>query len=229
MFGSSKPVVLSYGARRERKRVPRWVVLLAAGVTTGAGGLWFVQERYLPPRLSADASARLRADFEQASTERQQLRNELATTRQRLDGAMAQIKALGDEAAAGRRTIAQLRGDVATLAAVLPPDPRGGAVQVRAARLSRDGGRLSYEIVVSRERAAKPLTGVLQFVMVGGSAGHGAEHSVRLEPIAVSLGAVDSLRGGVALPDGFAPRLATIQVLDRPDGKLLGMRVMNVQ
>jgi hypothetical protein len=85
-----------------------------------------------------------------------------------------------------------------------------------------------YDVVLSRDRAGnKPLAGVLQFVVAGG--GRGPERSVKLEPIAVSLGTVESLRGGVPLPDGFAPRRATVHVLDRPDGKLLGMRVMNVQ
>lgn len=228
MFGSSKPVVLSYGARRSRARPPRWLVLLLAGIAIGAAGLWFIQERYLPPRLSASETARLRADFEQADAERQRLRSELAATSQRLQTALAQGKALGDETATSRRTIAHLREDVAALAAVLPPDPRGGAVQVRSARLASEAGKLMYDVVLSRDRAGnKPLTGVLQFVVAG--AGRGAERSVKLEPIAVTLGAVESLRGGVPLPEGFAPRQATVHVLDRPDGKLLGMRVINVQ
>ncbi|TMH01364.1 MAG: hypothetical protein E6H79_15500 [Betaproteobacteria bacterium] len=228
MFGSSKPVVLSYGARRPRARPPRWLMLLLAGVAIGAAGLWVIQERYLPPRLSADATARLRTDFEQADAERQRLKSELAATSQRLQTALAQGKALGDEAATSRRTVAHLREDVAALAAALPPDPRGGAVQVRAARLTSEGGRLMYDVVLSRDRGGnKPLAGVLQFVVAGG--GRGPERSVKLEPIAVSLGTVESLRGGVPLPEGFAPRKATVHVLDRPDGKLLGMRVINVQ
>jgi len=228
MFGSSKPVVLSYGARRPRARPPRWLMLLLAGVAIGAAGLWVIQERYLAPRLSADATARLRTDFEQADAERQRLKSELAATSQRLQTALAQGKALGDEAATSRRTVAHLREDVAALAAALPPDPRGGAVQVRAARLTSEGGRLMYDVVLSRDRGGnKPLAGVLQFVVAGG--GRGPERSVKLEPIAVSLGTVESLRGGVPLPEGFAPRKATVHVLDRPDGKLLGMRVINVQ
>ena len=203
-------------------------MLLLAGIAMGAVGLWFIQEHYLPPRLSADATARLRADFEQADAERQHLKSELVTTTQRLQTALAQGKASADEAATSRRTIVHLREDVAVLAAALPPDPRGGAVQVRAARFTSEGGKLMYDVVLSRDRAGnKPLAGVLQFVVAG--AGRGTERSIRLEPIAVSLGAVESLRGGVPLPEGFVPRQATVHVLDRPDGKLLGMRVINVQ
>jgi len=32
----------------------------------------------------------------------------------------------------------------------------------------------------------------------------------------------------VPLPQGFRPQQATVQVLDKPGGKLLGMRVMYV-
>ena len=45
MFGSSKPVVLSYGSRRARKRVPPWLLWLLSGVAVGAGGLWWLQEQ----------------------------------------------------------------------------------------------------------------------------------------------------------------------------------------
>ena len=141
-------------------------MLLLAGVAIGAAGLWVIQERYLPPRLSADATARLRTDFEQADAERQRLKSELAATSQRLQTALAQGKALGDEAATSRRTVAHLREDVAALAAALPPDPRGGAVQVRAARLTSEGGRLMYDVVLSRDRGGnKPLAGVLPSIV----------------------------------------------------------------
>ena len=84
-------------------------------------------------------------------------------------------------------------------------------------------------MVLSRERAgAKPLAGVMQLV-VAGSAKRGPETSLKPSPVAISVGQVESVRGGVPLPDGFDPRQATIHVLDRPDGKLLGMRVINVK
>jgi hypothetical protein len=47
--------------------------------------------------------------------------------------------------------------------------------------------------------------------------------------VAVSVGPYETLRGTLPLPDGFRPRQTTIHVLDRPDGKLLGMRVINVR
>jgi hypothetical protein len=230
MFGQSKPVVFNpYGSRRPRRRVPRWLVLLLTGVVIGSGGLYFVQQRYLPPRLSAAESTRLRASFEDADSERLRLRGELADTAKRLEAALAERSTLGTQLTASRQTTEGLRRDLASLVAALPPDPRGGAVQVRAARFATEDGKLLYEIVLSRPRAdAKPLTGVMQLV-VGGAAARGSPVSIKLTPVAITLGSVESLRGGLPLPEGFDPRQATIHVLDRPDGKLLGMRVMNVK
>lgn len=230
MFGQFKPVVFDpYGRRRSRVRVPRWLVLLLVGTALGVGGVICVQERYLPQRLSADASAKLTASFEEANGERLRLRTELANTTQLLQTAIAAKKALADELAVSRDSVQGLREDVASLAASLPPDPRGGAVQVRAARFTTDGAKLIYNVVLSRDRAgSKPLTGVMQFV-VAGSAKRGPQTSIKLAPVAVSVGSVENVRGGLALPEGFDARQATVNVLDRRDGKLLGMRVMNVK
>ena len=52
---------------------------------------------------------------------------------------------------------------------------------------------------------------------------------MKLGPVDVSVGSYQNLRGNLPLPAGFKPRQATVQVLDRPDGKRLGMRVMNVK
>jgi hypothetical protein len=230
MFGRSKPVIFDpYGGRRSRRRVPRWLVLLASGIAVGAAGVIFVQESYLPPRLSADASTKLRAAFEQADGERTRLKSELADTARRLDAALAEKKTLGDELRGSRQTIDGLRDNLASVVASLPPDPRGGAVQVRAARFSTEGGKLVYDILLSRDRAGgKPLSGVMQLVVVGAAA-RGRDASIKLTPVAVSLGSFASLRGSLPLPDGFDAREASINVLDRPDGKLLGMRVMRVK
>jgi len=231
MLGRSKPVVLesSYGRRRTRWRVPRWFLLLLVGTAIGAGGVLFVQERYLPPRLSADASAKLQAAFAHADGERLRLQGELATTSKQLDGAVTDRKSLSEQLAAARQAADRLRGDVASLVALLPPDPRGGIVQVRAARFSTEAGQLIYDVVLSRDHGgSKPLSGVMQLV-VAGAPQRGGEASIKLKPVAITVGSVESVRGGLPLPDGFDPRQATINVLDRPDGKLLGMRVMHVK
>ena len=230
MFGPSKPVVFErYGRRRSRWRLPRWLLLLLGGLTVGAAGVVFVQERYLPPRLSAEATAALRGAYAQTDTEREALKAQLATTSQQLDAALAAKQLQDNELAAPRAAAQRLRDDMAALIAALPPDPRGGAVEVRAARFALQDGKLAYDVVLTRVRdGAKPLPGVMQ-INVAGLSVRGAETSVALAPTDVSIGSHALLRGSLPLPEGFKPRQATVQVLERSGGKLIGMRVMPVK
>ena len=229
MLGSSsKPIPFDpYGSRRSRRGVPRWLVLVVLGIALGVGGVIYLQERHLPPRLSADASAQLRASFERADAERQRLQAELGATADRLRSTLEENKRLASEATARAETAQRLRQDVASLVASLPPDPRGTPVAVRAARFEVQGDALAYSVVLSRERAgATPFGGVLQFV-VSGASGR-ADDTVKPAPVPVSVGLYDSVRGSVSLPKGFKPRQTTIQVLDKVGGKLVAMRVINI-
>ena len=209
--------------------MPRWLVLLLVGIAVGVGGVLFVQERYMPPRLSATESATLQASFEKADSDRQRLTRELADTSKRLDTALGDTKRLTAAAATSRETTDRLRELASSLVASLPPDPRGGAIEVRAARFSIDGGALAYDVVLTRERAgSKPFTGVMQLAVIGSSA-KGPETSAALKPVPISVGPYENLRGSLALPEGFKPQQASISVLDRIDGKVLGRRVMYVK
>ncbi len=230
MLGQSRPVPFDpYGRRRSRWRLPRWLVLLLTGTAIGAGGVVFVQERYLPPRLSAGDSASLRSAFQEADAARTRLTRELDETGKRLVVALADKKTLSDQLAAGRAGTERLRGDLASAIAALPPDPRATPVEVRAARFSTKSGMLSYDVVLTRERASdKPMPGVLQFIVAGESA-RSSTSTVAPQAFAVSIGAFEVVRGNLPLPDGFKPRQTTIQVLDRSGGKLLGMRVILVK
>jgi hypothetical protein len=230
MFDRFKPVPFDpYRGRRSRWRVPRWLVLLLLGVAAGAAGVVYVQEKHLPPRLSADASTRLQADFEQADAERQQLRTRLEETTRSMEAARAESAAAAKELQASRETVERLRKDVATAVAGLPPDPRGGTVEVRAAQLFARGGQLAYDVVLTRDKAgARPVSAVLQITAVGDGA-RGADTAVAAEPVPISIGGHEVVRGSMPLPAGFAPRQATIRVLDRAGGNSLGMRVMLVK
>lgn len=232
MFGKDKPVVLEsyYGRRRSRWSLPRWLVLLLTGCAIGAGAVVFTQERYLPPRLSGDASTALRGAFEQADAERSRLKSELLATSKRLETAVADHKRLGDELGASRASVERLREDLNFVVTALPPDPRGGAgIDVRAGRFSAQGGMLAYELVLTRERAAGPPVNAVMQLIVAGESARGADTTVALKPVALSLGNHEVLRGSLPLPEGFSARQTTIQMLDRAGGKLLGTRVMLVR
>lgn len=227
----AKPVAFDYGGRRRSSwRLPRWLVLLVGGAAAGAGGVIYLQERVLPPRLTMDASAQLKKAYEQADGERTRLGTELADTRRRLDAALAEKKTQAAELVTSRTSVERLHDDLAAVVAALPPDPRSGQVEVRAARFAASGGMLAYDVVLTRAAAAnaRPMSGVLQLVVTGAGA-HSNETSVALKPIALSLGAHEVLRGKLPLPEGFRPQQTTVQVLDKPAGRVLGMRLMLVK
>ena len=230
MFGRSKPIIFNpYGRRRSRWRPSRGLVLLLTGIAIGAAGVVVVQERYLPPRLTAAASQTLRGALEQADADRLRLKGELGAATKRLETALASQQGQTEELAASRASALSLRDDLAALVASLPPDPRGGGVEVRAARFTAQGGQLAYAVVLTRQReAGKPMAGVMQLVVAGRSA-RGADTTVTLAPVSLSIGGPAIVRGSLPLPAGFTPLRATIQVLDRVGGKPLGMRVMLVQ
>lgn len=228
MFGRSRKVYFDPYRRRRTRRLPRWLLLLGGGVVAGAAAVVAVQQRLLPPRLSAAESAQLRSTFEQADGQRRQLADEVATLRQQLEAALAERRELGAQLGATRAEHTRLRDDLSTVIDALPADPRGGEVEIRAAQFSAEGGRLGYELVLSRAGgASRPMPGVLRLV-VAGDAGRGEAPTVTLEPIALTLGRQQVLRGSLALPEGFRPRQATVRVLDRDGGKALGMRVLRV-
>lgn len=228
MWGQSKPVVLSYGRQRSRWALPPWLVLLLLGAAAGAAGVIYVQEKHLPPRLSAADSSELRNSYEQAEAQRQRLSADLAEVTKRLDTSLAESKRLSDELAAARSGAEKLRQDLEFTAEALPPDPRGGVIEVRAARLVRKGAALAYEVALTRGTGSKPMNAVLQLSIVGDGTG-AAESRVVSKPMPLSVGSHEVARGTQALPDGFRPRQATILVLDRAEGRQLGMRVMFVK
>ena len=229
MFGSSKPVPFDpYRSRRSRRRVPRWLILLLSGTAIGAGGVVLVQERYLPPRLSASETTSLRSAYEDADAARLRLKGELADTTKRLQTALADQKTQADQLNASQATVERLRLDLASTVDSLPPDPRGGTVEVRAARFIAKGGKLAYDLVLTRERAtATPMPAVVQLIVEGDSARSG-DSTVRSPSFAVTIGSHEIVRGSLPLPEGFRARLTTIQVQDR-SGRPLGMRVLPVK
>ena len=230
MFGQSKPVAFDpYGRRRSAWRMPRWLLLLLIGIGIGVAAVLFVQERYLPPRLSADETVKLRSAFETAEAARTRQAIDLSDTAKRLGEVQADHKNLSDELAISRSATERLQGELSSVVGLLPTDPRGGAVEVRAGQFTLKSGTLTYDVVLTRARAAAtPTAGSLQFVIAGTSA-HGGANTYTPPPLAVSIEAQQVLHGSLALPDGFKPQQATIQIVDHRGGKTLGMRVMLIR
>lgn len=228
MLGTFKPVAFEDRRRRRGLRVPRWLVLLGTGLVLGAAAVVYVQERHLPPRLPYEAAARLTERANQLEVERQRLSAELAQAQQQLQAALADRQSLTDRLEASRRSVDSLRADVASLVAALPPDPRGGAVAVRAGRFRAGEGRLAYDLLLTRDgTGTRPLAAKMQLV-VSGQAARGAETSVTLPPVPVEIATHQSLTGEAPLPDGFTPQQAAVRITDA-GGALLGSRVLYVR
>jgi hypothetical protein len=226
---SSKPVVLDrYSHRRASRRPPRWLVLLLVGVAAGVAGVLTVQQRYLPPRLSAAESSQLRGELELAQSERKRLTFSLEDATKRLNAALADKKTLTDELATARARVEDLKADLSATVAVLPPDPRGGSVAVRAGRFgTARNGQLSYELVLTRDKSG-PMQGVIALTVEGDGA-RGGDGTLQLKPIALSMASHEVARGTVPLPDGYRARQVTIRILTQAGGAMLGMRVLPVK
>ena len=216
--------------------MPRWLLLLLSGVAIGAAAVILVQERYLPPRLSPAATAELRNAFDTADAARLRLQAELGRTSRELEATLLDKKKLTSEIVTSRSSVEALRADLDAVIDTLPPDPRGAAVEIRAGRLVAKSGTLSYDVVLTRDAATpRPLAAAVQFVVTGdprpggvNRAASGATSTFAPDPVPVSIDSQRVLRGSLTLPDGFTPRQARVQVLDRSGGAL-GMRVLLVK
>lgn len=235
MFGRSNSVSFQRYAYSQRRRrswwpLPGWLTLLLFGILLGAGGLWYAQEEYLPPRLSAAESELLQNRLVTLEGERDRLQNDLRQTADKLQASEAQVERLTAELAKARTSIADLEEDIALFVVSLPPDPRSGDIGVRSARFEVDKGQLSYRVLMTDDRAktSAPFKGVLVLEMLGRYPGR-AEERLALEPMPVSIDRYAHAQGLTPLPDGFEPRQVTIRVLDRPDGTQLGLRIYNVR
>ena len=231
MFGRFKPVTFDpYASRRRRSlfRLPRWLVLLL-GLAGGAVGVIVVQERYLPPRLSAAETVQLRSAYEHADADRARLKSELDAATRQLQSTAADRDQLKDALAASKGNVETLRADIGALVGALPPDPRGGSIEVRAGQFAVKAGALSYEIVLTRDKGgAKPIPAVMQLIVSGDTA-KGSDGTASLKPVSLTIGAHEVVRGSQPLPDGFRAKQATIQLLDRVGGRPMGMRVMLIK
>lgn len=230
MFGRSRSIVFDpYRRQRRRGVLPRWAWLLIAGLVLGASGVIVAQERWLPPRLSASESTRLRHAFEQADDDRNRLQQTLDRTTRERDEASQARDALARQLERLAVRVKAFDGDLAFAVDALPPDPREAPVQVRALQVSARDGTLRYAAALSHGTGGgRALDGVLQWV-VNGPGADGRERSVDLQPVALRVEPQDVVRGELPLPSGFTPRQATLRIVEAGSGRRLGMRIVPIR
>jgi len=229
MFGRSKSTTFkpySLGQRKPRRRFPRWLLWLLIGVVLGALGVIFVQQEYMPPRLTAKQSEQITVQYEQASVALQQTRSQLEEANRQLAEQRSREQGLVGGLERARASLQPLQDDLLLLQEVLPPDPRGGDLQIRAGRFYNRDGKLSYHLVLTRESSGG-FAGNIQFA-VEGQYPNGRSATVTLDPIAAQVDLYSNVQGEVALPDGLRARQITIRVLDGND-RVQAMRVINAR
>ncbi|MDN3920353.1 hypothetical protein [Roseateles violae] len=230
MFGSRKAVTFDpYRGRRKRK-LPVWLLLLLLGFALGIAAVIAVEQKLLPPRLSAAESHVIRESFAKADADRTRLQQERDSLQRQVEKISAETQRRDAALSAAQNAARQARADLTVLLATLPPDPRAAqnAVEIRAGRFLARRGSLDYEIVLTRRQASKPLAGVMM-VAVAGTSSTGKPTTLTMEPVNLAVEDHEIISGSMRLPEDFTPRQTTVQVLDRPAGRSLGMRVLTVE
>lgn len=239
LFGRPKEIIFDPGRSSRRGQMPAWLPWIGSGMIAGALALFFIQENFGPPRLSPVESQKIKTEHDaavQARDSAEKRETETRTSLQaRLDTALADLDKVREDlarrnaASAGAdATIASLQSDVAMYERMMPPDPRGNAVGIRAARFEHENGGLNYHVLLSRREGEKPLNGTMQLIVSGRKA-NGTAERVTLPAVPVQVGNFLHVKGQEALPSGFEPNQTAIRVLDKIAGQQVGMRVINVQ
>lgn len=231
MFGSSKQVAFKpvpYQRRRAPRRVPPWLLLLLLGAAFGASSYWYAQESLLPPRLSSAESQMLRSDLAIANSELQKSRAERLQAVDKSTQAEAREKKAQADLATAQKTTERLQKNLAQFVSALPPDPRGGAVGIRAASFSTQARQLSYNLILTQPaKTPDVFRGSIQFVVTGARA-TAPPVTITLNPLPLELETVQQFAGSVNLPEGLVPREIAVRVLRASNGELVSMRVFKI-
>jgi len=231
LFGSSRRHVFKptpYGYRPRRRRIPRWLMLMLAGMALGAGGLLFLQKSYGPVRLTAEQSEQLHLDLNSANIDKQRLQSQLNQQSHELDEARTRLAQQSAELAQARQLLDQLQNDVNVLADAIAPDPRGTSPGIRAARFQGSPGRLNYRVLVMQDAdASQPFSGTMEFV-VAGRLGNGRNATINLPAMDIALGRYVQLEGAVGLPDNMTAREVTVRIRRAGEDRIHATRTLRV-
>jgi len=230
-FGSSKRRVFRptpYGYRPRRRRIPRWLVLMLAGMALGAGGLLFLQKSYGPVRLTAEQSEQLHLDLNSANIDKQRLQSQLNQQSHELDEARTRLAQQSAELAQTQQQLDQLQRDVNVLANAIPPDPRGTSPGIRAVRFQSSPGRLIYRILVMQDAdTSQPFAGTMEFA-VAGRLSNGRNATIDMPVSNISLARYVQLEGAVDLPDNMTAREVTIRIRRTGESRISATRTLRV-
>lgn len=233
LFGSSNRPAFKptpYGYTRRSKGIPRWLVLMLAGIALGAGGVLFLQRSYSPPRLTAEQSEQLRMDLNSATLDKQRLLTETKQLKENLDQATRTVQSQTTKITQLQQDYTQLESGVASLIQAIPPDPRGTTPGIRTAEIISTGKQLSYNVLLiqdPQEGGTQAFDGQIKLIASGHySNGKTVYIDIATQPLHMMR--YTDIQGEVTLPDGFRARQITIQVTPTDSDKIAATRTIRV-
>ncbi len=234
-FGSSKRPAFKptpYGHTRQRRGIPRWLVLLISGIVLGAGGVVFLQRSYGPPRLTAEQSEQLRMDLNSANIEKQQLQTQVKQLRTETEQARQALAEQTRAAEQLRQDYAAMESGVASLIAAIPPDPRGSSPGIRAADMVVRDRQLSYSALLIQDLPedadeVAPFEGEVKLVAAG-QYRRGQTVYVDIATVPLHMMRYTTVQGETELPEGFRAREVTIQISATGADKIVSTRTIRV-
>lgn len=233
-FGSRKPSFRpsSYGYKRRRRGIPRWLLLLITGVIIGAGGVIFLQRSYGPQLLTAEQSEQLRMELNSATIENQRLQSDHKKQTETISKSEGQITNLNKQIEQLREDNNNIKAGVSSLIKAIPADPRGGNPGIRSADMVLKDDGLNYKVLLIQntpkdESAIENIKGKVKLIAIGSySNGNTGYVDIGTEDINMSLYTV--VQGVADLPKGFRIRQVTIQVTNEGSDKVISTRTIRV-
>jgi len=193
--------------------MPRWLGIMLVGIGLGAGGVLFLQANYGPQRLTAEQSEQLQSELNAANLDRQSLRTQSAEAIKQRDESQRIREQATKELEEARTRMQNSEQALALFQDLVPPDPRGTDVGVRAALFSRAPGKLSYQILLMKDSKGSEFKGTLRLI-IQGVYRNGRSGSIEVDPSDVSLGRYQIAEGIATTPEGFTAQAVRIQVMD---------------
>lgn len=233
LFGSSNRPAFKptpYGYTRRSKGIPRWLVLMLAGIALGAGGVLFLQRSYSPPRLTAEQSEQLRMDLNSATLDKQRLQTETKQLKENLDKSTRTAQDQAVTITRLQQDYKKLESGIASLIQAIPPDPRGTSPGIRAADITTAGKQLSYNLLLiqdAQEGGTQAFDGQVKLI-ASGHYSNGQTVYIDLATLPLHMMRYTDIQGETTLPDGFRARQVTIQVTADGSDKITSTRTIRV-
>ena len=230
MFGFSKSNAFKpvpFGQTRRRTTVPRWLIWSVSGLLVGAAGLYYAQEKLLPPRLSALESMSVRSQADAAAKARDAAKVQLGEATTKMKAAQEREARATEKMNQALVGVDPLMKDIDLFIKSLPSDPRGNAIGIRAGNFSISAGQLNYHVVFVRDaKVESKFSGTMQMVASGSRGGRDVSIDLDMQPVA--LDQYKHVQGALALPAGFTPREISVKLTKSPSDTIVSQRVFRL-